>query len=248
MSRRHFLVMVGAAGAALAGYRVVARAASHEGAIAVQEVELGEDVFAYVSRVKGGFDQTLYQQVIGAANDFYRMSIYEAATVNVLQCKSGMAPATNSGAGIIAHVPSMPTAGDQRLGFYLFGGWDGSVGRNSVGMSGFSAEAWTAGSVQGSYLTLETTPTGSATRAARVRIGPAGQVYCPAIGTTASAANAARLRSVALASLSSRFRVSLSSRKVTGSLMVSSTAMCTMCTFLSRSAALSRRGTIAAAV
>jgi len=30
----------------------------------------GEDVFAYISRVNGNFDQTLYQQVVGAANDF----------------------------------------------------------------------------------------------------------------------------------------------------------------------------------
>ena len=70
MSRRQFLVMVGAAGAALAGYRVVARAAPGGGTIAITEVKPGEDVFAYISRVQGGFDQTLYQQVIGAANDF----------------------------------------------------------------------------------------------------------------------------------------------------------------------------------
>ena len=70
MSRRQFLVMVGAAGAALAGYRVAARAATGGGTIAITEVKPGEDVFAYISRVQGGFDQTLYQQVIGAANDF----------------------------------------------------------------------------------------------------------------------------------------------------------------------------------
>ncbi len=70
MSRRQFLVMVGAAGAALAGYRVVARAAPGGGTIAITEVKPGEDVFAYISRIQGGFDQTLYQQVIGAANDF----------------------------------------------------------------------------------------------------------------------------------------------------------------------------------
>ena len=40
------------------------------GTIAIAEVRPGEDVFAYISRVQGGFDQTLYQQVIGAANDF----------------------------------------------------------------------------------------------------------------------------------------------------------------------------------
>ena len=70
MSRRQFLVMVGAASAALAGYRIAARAASSGGTIAVPEVVPGEDIFAYISRVKGGFDQTLYRQLLGAANDF----------------------------------------------------------------------------------------------------------------------------------------------------------------------------------
>ena len=70
MSRRQFLVMVGAASAALAGYRIAARAASGGGTIAVPEVAPGEDVFAYIGRVKGGFDQTLYRQLLGAANDF----------------------------------------------------------------------------------------------------------------------------------------------------------------------------------
>ena len=40
------------------------------GAVSVKEIRPGEDVFAYVTRVKGGFDQTLYQQVIGAANPY----------------------------------------------------------------------------------------------------------------------------------------------------------------------------------
>ena len=53
MSRRQFLVLVGAAGAALAGYKVAARAATGVGTIAITEVKPGEDVFAYISRVKG---------------------------------------------------------------------------------------------------------------------------------------------------------------------------------------------------
>jgi len=69
MSRRKFLALM-EAGATLAGYTVVARTASGAGTTAVKDVKPGEDVFAYVSRVKGGFDQLLYQQVIGAANDF----------------------------------------------------------------------------------------------------------------------------------------------------------------------------------
>ena len=40
------------------------------GAITIKKVNQGEDVFASIQRVKGGFDQTLYQQVIGASNAF----------------------------------------------------------------------------------------------------------------------------------------------------------------------------------
>jgi len=31
----------------------------------IKEVLPGEDIFAYINRVKGSFDQTLYRQVIG---------------------------------------------------------------------------------------------------------------------------------------------------------------------------------------
>ena len=62
--------MSGAAGVTLATYKAVANAASSAGVIAVKETKPGEDVFAYITRAKGSFDQTLYQQVIGAANDF----------------------------------------------------------------------------------------------------------------------------------------------------------------------------------
>jgi len=64
---------MGVAGAALAGYTLAERKAfAGEAAppIAVGDVMPGEDVFAYITRIKGSFDQKLYQQVIGAANDF----------------------------------------------------------------------------------------------------------------------------------------------------------------------------------
>ena len=70
MSRRKFLAMMGAAGVTLAGYTLAAKAASGGGVITLKDVTPGEDVFAYIHRVKGDFDQTLYQQVIGAANAF----------------------------------------------------------------------------------------------------------------------------------------------------------------------------------
>jgi len=43
---------------------------TYAGAVTVSDAQSGEDVFSYVKRVKGGFDQTLYQQVIGAANPY----------------------------------------------------------------------------------------------------------------------------------------------------------------------------------
>ncbi len=70
MTRRNFLVMVGAGGVTLAGYSLAAKRVSGTEIITVGKVKKGEGVFAYVSRVKGGFDQTFYQQVIGASNAF----------------------------------------------------------------------------------------------------------------------------------------------------------------------------------
>ncbi|GBC59891.1 ethanolamine ammonia-lyase [Desulfonema ishimotonii] len=44
--------------------------ASVVGAVTIESVKPDEDVFGYVQRVKGAFDHSLYQQVIGAANAF----------------------------------------------------------------------------------------------------------------------------------------------------------------------------------
>ncbi len=38
--------------------------------VSIGEIELGEDVFGYVRRLRGEFDQTLYRQILGAANEF----------------------------------------------------------------------------------------------------------------------------------------------------------------------------------
>ena len=43
---------------------------TNSGAITIKSVKPGEDVFKYVQRTKGSFDQVLYQQVIGASNAF----------------------------------------------------------------------------------------------------------------------------------------------------------------------------------
>jgi len=68
--RRQFLGIMGVAGMTLAGIALASKAASAAEAIAIKEAKPGEDVFAYITRVKGGFDQTFYKQVIGASNAF----------------------------------------------------------------------------------------------------------------------------------------------------------------------------------
>jgi ethanolamine ammonia-lyase large subunit len=50
--------------------KVSAQAAPKVVPVSLPEVKAGEDVFAHISQVKGGFDQTLYRQVIGASNEF----------------------------------------------------------------------------------------------------------------------------------------------------------------------------------
>ncbi|HTP66976.1 MAG TPA: ethanolamine ammonia-lyase [Geobacteraceae bacterium] len=69
MSRRKFLAFMGATGVTLAGISLPAAAATVE-PVTIKDAQQGEDVFAYINRVKGGFDLTLYKQVIGAANAF----------------------------------------------------------------------------------------------------------------------------------------------------------------------------------
>ncbi|MBL0373991.1 ethanolamine ammonia-lyase subunit EutB [Rhizobium sp. KVB221] len=69
ISRRDLLVLAGTAAATVASSSH-GRAAPDGGKFAIEEVNPGEDVFAYISRIKGKLDQSAYQQVIGAANDF----------------------------------------------------------------------------------------------------------------------------------------------------------------------------------
>jgi ethanolamine ammonia-lyase large subunit len=71
MKRRDFLKLC-AAGvlfqAVVPLKKVLAQAAPKVVPVSITEVKAGQDVFAHISQVKGGFDQTLYRQVIGASN------------------------------------------------------------------------------------------------------------------------------------------------------------------------------------
>ena len=69
MSRQKSQAITGVTRTALSGVALAGKAAAGE-VTTINEVKQGEDVFAYINRTKGGFDQTRYQQVIGAANAF----------------------------------------------------------------------------------------------------------------------------------------------------------------------------------
>ena len=83
---------------------------------------------------------------------------------------------SGGGAGVQVYTGTLPTASGDRLGYNLFGYTDGTTNRNSAGLFGYANQAWTAGTNQGSYLTFETTPDNSATRAERMRINANGNV------------------------------------------------------------------------
>jgi hypothetical protein len=105
------------------------------------------------------------------------------ASSSVFHAINTETPSAGAGAGIISYTDGTPTAADQRLGFYLFGSRGGVNGAyNAAGIQGFSSQAWTAGTAQGSYLKFETTSDGAASRSERMRIDSAGNV---GIGTTA---------------------------------------------------------------
>ena len=70
LSRRKFIELMGAAGITLVGYSLAAKYTFASEAMTIKELQQGEDVFSYIIRIKGGFDQTLFQQVIGASNAF----------------------------------------------------------------------------------------------------------------------------------------------------------------------------------
>lgn len=70
MSRRKFIGIMGAYGLTLAFCSLTGRYASAQEVISINELQQGEDVFAYITRMKGTFDQTFFQQVIGASNAF----------------------------------------------------------------------------------------------------------------------------------------------------------------------------------
>ena len=122
---------------------------------------------------------------IGNTNPQASLHILNASSNSTAWFSSGVAAGATSGAGISAFTTNVPTAANQRLGFYTFGFLNGGTSAlNSVAIEGWSNQAWTPSSAQGSYLTLSTTADGAASRTERLRIAADGNV---GIGTSSPA-------------------------------------------------------------
>lgn len=91
------------------------------------------------------------------------------------------AVSASGGSGLSGMISLEPTASGQRLGFLTFGRDSSGTAFNSLAIQGFTSQAWTDNSAEGSYLTFSTTPNNSATRAEVMRLDQNGNV---GIGST----------------------------------------------------------------
>lgn len=84
---------------------------------------------------------------------------------------------TISGSGQIGYAKALPTAADQRLGYFLVGSRGGANNNfNTAGMVGYASGAWTAGASHPTHLVFETTPVNATARSERMRIAANGYV------------------------------------------------------------------------
>lgn len=97
------------------------------------------------------------------------------ANATTMRAISTAALGSTSGGGLTLEASAHPTAADQRLGLFAWGADNGTNNYTPLVVAGFSAEAW-SGSALGAYIDFETTPTGSTTRAKRMRIAADGNV------------------------------------------------------------------------
>src|SRR5690606_20750343 len=89
MRRRTFLsaALLGAASASVAcGGNLKPQIVEPPPGVYIPEVNPGEDLFAYMDRIRGGFDQTFYRQLVGAANEYKEGD--EAAGIAAADAKS----------------------------------------------------------------------------------------------------------------------------------------------------------------
>jgi hypothetical protein len=111
---------------------------------------------------------------IGQGADTWRLRIANSSTFQFLAVYTGTS-GTTAGAGLQNGITATPSNG-HRLGFLTFGGEiTGSTIVNSVALSAYATQNWSAGN-KGAALAIEITPNGSTTRSERVRFDQNGNV------------------------------------------------------------------------
>lgn len=109
------------------------------------------------------------------------LTVNAASTTGLAVINTSPTPAAGGGGGTQSFALALPTASGHRLAFITMGYTDLTTNRSSAAIAAFASEAWTAGSAQGTYVDIQSTPNGSATRTTAMRIQPSGGV---GIGTT----------------------------------------------------------------
>ena len=115
---------------------------------------------------------------IGTAAPFSTFTLHVRGPPGGIALENTDAATTST--GFAFYQSAMPTAADQRLGYFLFGTNNGGTARHGAMLSAYTEAAW-SGSSLGTSLRFETTPVGSTTRAERLRVTGSGDV---GIGTT----------------------------------------------------------------
>jgi hypothetical protein len=118
----------------------------------------------------GGTDQNVILTPTGTGIVLANSPLRSSTSGSIgIQSVNTAAPGAGSGGALYGQVSTAPSAADQRLGLTIFGMLDSTL-RNAAAIAGWSNEAWTPGTAQGSYLTLEATANGTASRTSVARV------------------------------------------------------------------------------
>jgi len=116
------------------------------------------------------WDNSAHCLAIGQASCTAELQVFGTAG-NQMWMISSTALGSSSGASASWFTNNLPNAADQRLGAFTFGYLSGgTTARNAVAIEGFSNQAWTDGTVQGSYVTVAVTANGAASRTTVLKI------------------------------------------------------------------------------
>lgn len=123
------------------------------------------------------WDAANFRLGIGTATPAVPLHVQAAVNVSA-RLVNTVASSSLQGAGVMAaHDDGAAMASGDRLGFLLFAGARDAASTlsSAIGISGFAEGNWTGISTP-SYLLIETTPSGSTTRAERIRVTASGLV------------------------------------------------------------------------